>query len=98
MGRNIEVTILEILNMAKEGDFSVKGFNYDLERVIRDSRFTAPEMMYIRWREAHEILCAYLLNKDGKINDDKFVDVKLDILSLFSTRDKEELRLLLITQ
>lgn len=91
--RNFEEVITQITDVLESNGFRECELAIRLHKLRKSSRYTAPEMMYERWNEAHEELCEHLLNEQGKINNDALTEMKLDIFSIFSKKDKEELRL-----
>lgn len=90
--RDFEKVITQIIDILGNNGLGECRLATELNRVRKSSRYTAPELMYIRWGEAHEMLCDAFLNRNGKIDNDTLAEMKLDILSIFSTKDKEELR------
>lgn len=91
--RNFKDVITQIINILTQHGFQESALVIQLNKLIKDAKYTAPEMMYIKWNQAHELLCENLLNDNNKIDNDWFSEMKLDIFSIFSTTSKEQLRL-----
>ena len=90
--RNFEDVATQIIDILGNNGLGESILAIELHRVRNSSRYTSPEMMHIRWKQAHELLCEHFLNEQGKIVNDSLLEMKLDIFSLFSMKDKEELR------
>lgn len=59
----------------------------DIERVIRNATFTAPEAMYIRWQELHDVMLQHL-----PVDDREWTENDIQIVSEFSTHSVEEIK------
>ena len=91
--RNFKDVITQIINILIRNGLEQSELTIQLNKLIKDAKYTAPEMMYIKWNQAHELLCKNLLNENNKIDNDWSSEMKLDIFSIFSTTSKEQLRL-----
>lgn len=76
--RNLEDVINHILVVSTN-----RSLNKELEKIKRDVRFTAPELMYMRWNLTHEVLCEHIANP---IENDETVK----IFSIFTTLSEDE--------
>lgn len=78
--RNLEDVINHMLLVSTN-----ENLNNELKRIKNDIRFTAPELMYIRWNLTHEVLCTYI---DNPIESDETIE----IFSIFTTLPKDEFK------
>lgn len=92
--RDIEEVLGKIISILNSTDMGESDLAIELNRIINDSRFTAPELMYLRWQLAHESLCSHLLNEKGKIVKDEYVKPILEIFSIFTNNPVRELQFL----
>ena len=91
--RNFEEVITQIIDILVLNGCGNSRLATNLRRVKNDSGYTAPELMYLRWNEVYDLLCDNFLNENGKIDKETILlDMKVDILSVFSMRDREEIR------
>lgn len=83
--RELDEVLYEIIGMISDNNINDK-----LIKVIRYSMYTAPELMYIRWQDAHNILVEYLI-EDGYIRMDRLAE-GVKIFSIFSGHDEDTIR------
>lgn len=58
-----------------------------IARVLDSAAFTAPEAMYLRWKQIHEIILDYL-DEDEK----KWTDENIEMISIFSGNSIEDIK------
>lgn len=58
----------------------------EIDRIILGANFVAPELMYVRWNELHEVMINYVSSDETKWNEND-----LTIVSIFTDRTKEDL-------
>lgn len=77
--RRLEDVIDQIIAIATNDDL-MNG----LSRIKYDASYTAPEVMYIRWKQTHELLCEYFPNPIA-------TEESINIFCIFTTLEREEL-------
>lgn len=92
--RDIEEVLGKIISILNGKDMGESDLVIELNCIINDSRYTAPELMYLRWQLAHESLCSHLLNEKGKITKGEYVKPILKIFSIFADKPVRELQFL----
>jgi hypothetical protein len=88
--RNIEDVLKEIIGLIPQTEEN-KDIIFDLNKVIKDSWFTAPEVMSIRWNQAYNFIMNYLFENREYIKEDR-IDLGIRILSIFSGNSEEDIR------
>lgn len=77
--RDVINQMLEVIPSTEED--TINEFN----RVLDSLNYSAPELEYMWWDEAHGIIL-------DCIEDNNFTDWKLEIVSIFSTKSIEEVK------
>lgn len=88
--RNIETVLNQIISILGVNGYGESEVAIELHQIVKDSYYTAPEVMLSKWTEAHAVLCFYLLSDDADLDDIIDIDLKAEILSVFSTAPKED--------
>lgn len=88
--RNIINIIEEIKDLYHNYGIDIEDFIYNIDTIKYSVSFTAPELIYIRWRELYNYLTETLLNGDNKTLYDYNFTIKC--FSIFSGNSEEEIR------
>ena len=80
--RNLDSVINELLAVIPESSEKLRD---ELEYVMYNIGYTAPEMMIVRWNEVHSILV-------DNLPEDPAEDWQWKAFSIFSTRPVDELK------
>lgn len=87
--RNVEQVLTQIIDILPDTG-EAKDLKDNLQRIIRDSRYRAPELMYLSWRDAYEELINTFMEGDKLRRD--VADLGLEVFEIFSTKSKAELK------
>lgn len=78
--------IIDVANQMKDM-FESKKTKAEIDKVIRSVRVTAPEIMYERWAQLHDLML-------NKFSEDKkqWSDKDIEIISVFSGNSVKEIK------
>ena len=85
--RNLEDVLNKIIEV-RDRTKIVKQLN----KVIYDASYTAPELMYLRWREAYNILVDYLFDEEKMYLIKEKEEIGVKVFSIFADKEENEIR------